>query len=56
MFPIIGFLAHQILSNIRSQIEIEKKKSLASIFTPKEMSFIIKQLRKIDLCEQKLAK
>jgi hypothetical protein len=56
MFPIIGFLAHQILNIIRSQFEIEKINSLTCIFTLKEMSFTIKQLRKIDFCEQKLAK
>jgi hypothetical protein len=28
MFPIVGFLAHQILSIVGSQIEIEKKKNL----------------------------
>jgi hypothetical protein len=30
-----------------SQIEIENNNPLASIFTPKEMSFIIRQLTKI---------
>ncbi len=55
MFPIIGFLAHQILNIIGSQI-IFFYKSLVAIFTPKTMSFRIKQLRKFYFCEQKLAK
>ncbi len=56
MYPMVGFLAHQILSITGSQIEIEKKKSLAGIFTPRKMSFTNIQLRLIDFCEQKLAK
>jgi hypothetical protein len=48
MFLVVGFLVHQILSIIRSQIEIEKKK----IFSKdpckfKEMLFTIEQSKEI---------
>jgi len=33
MFSTVDFLAHQILGNVESQIEIEKVFFLASIFT-----------------------
>jgi len=33
MFPIIGFLTHQILGIIESQIEMKKKKSLVRTLT-----------------------
>jgi hypothetical protein len=55
MFVIVGFLEHQILSIIRSQIETQKKFFSKHPCKFKEM-FTIEQSKEIDLCEQKLAK
>ncbi len=56
MFPIVGFLACQILGIVRSQIE---NKNIfffdEQTYKPKEVLFTIKKLRKFDFCEQKLA-
>ncbi len=56
VFPIVGFLAYQILSIVRSQIEIIFFFFCKHVYKPKEMSFIVKKIRGIDICEQKLAK
>ncbi len=57
MFPIVEFLAYQILGIIRSQIEIEFFSFFnRDIYKLKEMLFIIKKFKEIDICEKKLIK
>ncbi len=51
MFPIVGFLACQILGIVGSQIETEMIFSLIGILTN---SFTIRKLREINFCEQKI--
>ncbi len=49
MFPIVGFLAHQILGIVGSQIEIERILFFSRhTYKPKEASFTIRKFRKID--------
>jgi hypothetical protein len=55
MFSIVDFLAHQILGNVESQIEIEKGFFFSKhIYKSKGMSFIIKQFLKVDFFVKKI--
>jgi len=56
-FRTIGFLPHQILSIVGSQIETKIIWFFnGHIYKSKEVSFTIKKHKKFDFCEQKLAK
>jgi len=57
MFPTIGFLACQIFNIVGSQIETKRFFFLSMhIYKLKEMSFIIRQFKFFDFCEQEFAK
>jgi hypothetical protein len=56
MFPMFGFLAHQILNIVKSSIETILFFFSEQTYKPKEMLFIIKKFRKFDICEQKLTR